>query len=252
MADWTRDLSSDYDDTPTVVPSGCEPAERGESCGKTDCPSCGIAEVHLFCANARHDICGVIALGREIVRVRYRPEGVTLGDLARVRFLYPLHVDDDERSRAYAWAEGVIAALDGDRCIESRDFGDDPSKQAAFVIGFALVQLYLFREHLSEMEAEQAAVAAEMQQRYNQRWIARLSRASQARPSDFDRRMVFWPITPDEFTPCTAPEKARRLGIPSAAGDLSPHRRPTAQPGQRAESGPGSESRAQHCGYRGR
>lgn len=223
MSDWNRDLSSDHDE-PTVVPSGCEPADRGESCGKTDCPSCGLAAAHLLYANARADTRGVIALGREILCLRYRPEGVTLGDLARVRFLHPLRVDKADRGRAYAWAEGVLAALNDERWLQSRDFGGDPSEQAAFVIGYALVQLYLFREHLTKLEAQAA----------RETWM----------PSPW--------ITPDEFTPCTSAEKAQRLGIPSAAGDLSPHRRPTAQSGQRAESGPGSESRAQHRGNRGR
>lgn len=261
MSDWFRDRASDYKE-PTVAPSGCEPAERGDSCGKTDCPICGTDELHLLCSNARHDTRGVIALGREILRICHSgaADGVTVGDLARTRFLYPLHIDNAERRRAYAWAEGVLAALDGDRSIEPGDFGGNPSEQAAFLIGYALVQLYRFRERLAKVEAQQQA-AHRLRVFHEQRWYERREKAEQAPAAELcdsgawaDESPVPgqpW-ITPDEFMPCTPAEKARRLGIPSAAGDLSPHRRPTAQPGQRAESGLGSDSRAQHRGYRGR
>lgn len=255
-----RDLDIEFPehDEPTRIPSGgCEAWERGENCGRTNCEECGEDAAAWLVAAASTGVAGIVALAREIMRVNGSgaQHAVTGRDLARLRDRGP------ERShlawsRSWAWAEGILDAVAGrDQWLSCHSYENSIGDQSAYMIGRLLVELWQVNKHLNEMAREDAK-----QDGRDRRWLARRWRAECTTPSEIRRKATPsespvpgkpW-IYPDEFEPCSAAEKAARLGITSAAGAL-PAPRGTASPApigtSGAESGPGFESRAQHRGH---
>lgn len=164
-----RDLGIEFPlrDEPTSVPTGdeCEHAARGESCGRTDCHDCGREAAVMLREAVRCGTRGLLSMAREVARVQERygcniPDGaVTIVDLARARVADRWTSTGAERGRAFAWAEGVIDALCHNPGMQSGDYQDDISDQAAYMVGRLLVELHLVNEHLTKLEAQAMAGA---------------------------------------------------------------------------------------------
>lgn len=166
--DWNLNLP--FDTEPTHVPPGdeCTHACCGDSCGKTDCPDCGRDALFALTKAAGDGVHGLVAFAREVIRTEGMPDRYTptLGMLAWLR--------DIERPattpaaqfyrryasrRAFAWAEGVIDAVDKNPWMVSGDFDDQLDEQAAYMVGRLLVELHLVNEHLTKLEAQAMADA---------------------------------------------------------------------------------------------
>lgn len=124
----------------------CEHAERDENCGRTDCFSCGRQASAQLRAEALLSPAGVIALAREVVRVQGSRSDhvVTVADLAWIRGWHQSASGDDREQahrEALAWAEGVIAAIEG-RAVLLPDDYVTAKERVAFKAG-----VHFVREH---------------------------------------------------------------------------------------------------------
>lgn len=155
------DIEFPESDEPTHAPIGdeCEPSARGENCGRTDCDRCGEDAAAWLCVDAIASTAGVIALAREINRSCNADGGgkVTARDLARIRDR-SLERSHKTWSRSWAWAEGVLDAVDGRPAwLQRHDYEHDAGNRAAYVVGRLLVELHFVKEHLTCMEAQAMA-----------------------------------------------------------------------------------------------